>query len=112
MKVRTWPSAPSETRGVGAHVGDEAHGAAPPDPLAFVEPLGDLHGAADRESQPSRRRLLELRGNERRRRGLSPLRLLHFPDHPASLLHLAPDLFGPAALRNLRIRPVELELLA
>ena len=44
-------------------------GAAPRDLAALVEPLGDLHGAADREAETPRRGLLELRGDEGRRAG-------------------------------------------
>ena len=54
-----------EIDAVGAHIGDEA-GRAVADVDAFIEALGDLHGARRREAELARRLLLQGRGGERR----------------------------------------------
>lgn len=51
--------------GVGTHVGDQGHGARLAQFHAFVQALGDVHGALGRIPQPLAGRLLDGRGDER-----------------------------------------------
>ena len=68
------------SRRVGAHVGDQADRARVADLAALVEALGQAHRLGDREAQLPRRVLLELRGDERRRRVLLLLLRLELGD--------------------------------
>ncbi len=102
-----------DARGVGAHVRDQSDRAAPGDLAAFVESLRDLHRAPHRETEPRRGRLLELRGDEGRRRVLAPLGGLDRRDRPGRLRDVVDDARWPTSSSGRRgICSVELELLA
>ncbi len=57
-----------QTQRVGTHIGDKAHGALTLDVHAFIQLLGDGHGAPRRHTKAARSLLLKRGGDERRRR--------------------------------------------
>ena len=98
-------------RRVGPHVRDQTDGPATRDLAPLVEALRDLHRPAHGEPETARRGLLELRGDERGRRVLAPLRGVHFRDPPDGPLRLFANACGRGFGFETRIGPVELELL-
>ena len=68
--------------GVGAHVGDETDGAFGAEFDAFIEALGDHHGALDGHAEFARGVLLELGGGEGRQRIAAALGALDGLDGP------------------------------
>ena len=94
-----------EIDAVGAHIGDEA-GRAVADVDAFIEALGDLHGARRREAELARRLLLQGRGGERRIRvALDRLRFDR-GDREVRLLQRGLECFGLRARAD--VEPVDL----
>ena len=71
-----------DTSGIGPHIGDETHGAFVAQLDAFIELLRELHGSPRLKTQLSRRLLLQLAGDERRRRITAALLFLDFADYP------------------------------
>ncbi len=97
--------------GVGPHVGDETDRAPVADLLALVEPLGDPHGALDREAVAPGGVLLEAAGDEGRSRVLLGLLALDGGDPEAAGAQGLDDggrLLLVLDLRALAVDPVEL----
>ena len=99
------------TRRVRAHIRDEADRAAVADRLALVEPLRDLHRAADAEAD-ARRVLLQLGRREGRRRASLPLLGVDLHDRNRGALDVGARGLGLFGGGETRVRPVEPELLA
>ncbi len=82
-----------DARGIGAHVGDEADRAFVAAQLhAFIEVLGQHHGALDAEAQLARGVLLQLAGGEGRSRAAAALPLFDRAHRPNGLLQRRADL--------------------
>src|SRR6185503_12357597 len=76
--ARLTGSAFGHARRVGPHVGDETHRALGAELDAFVQVLGDAHGALRAERQFLGALLLQRRGRERRRRILAAFAAFYF----------------------------------
>ena len=95
-------------RRVGAHVGDQAHRAAVADLPSFVEPLGEGHGALDREAEPARRLLLQAAGDEGRPGALLRLLALDPGDPETAPLEVGDDAARLLAIVYLGLLAVDL----
>ena len=80
--------------GIGTHVGDEADQAFFAKLDAFIQTLGDHHGALHAETQFAGRVLLQLAGGERRSRVAAALFLFGGADDPVGVFERRADLFG------------------
>ena len=89
-----------------------SHGASARDVPALVEPLGDLHRAPHGKGQTPRGRLLELRGDKRRRRALASFGGLDADDLPGRFLDVGSHAFCRRLRSQAGIGPVELQLFA
>ena len=75
-----------DARRIGTHVGDQADGSLFAQINAFIQALGDHHGALHAEAQLARGVLLELAGRKRGSRILAPLFLLDRAHRPRCAL--------------------------
>src|SRR2546426_7413204 len=85
---------------IGTHVSDESDQAFFAQFHAFVEPLGDHHGALYAEAQLARGVLLQLTGGEWRSCVAPPLLTVHNTDDPIGLLQTRVDLLRVLAVGN------------
>ena len=89
--------------GVGTHVGDQTNRALVAEIDAFIQPLGDHHGALHAETQLARGILLELAGGKRRSRTATAFALFHRANVPVGLLQRGAQLFGLFRVGNRRL---------
>ena len=81
-------------RRIGTHVGDETDQAFFAQFHAFIQALGDHHGALHAETQFARGILLQLAGGERRSRVAAALFAIDGADQPVSFLESGADLLS------------------
>ena len=86
------------SRGIGTHVGDQADEAFFPEFDAFIQALGDHHGALHAEAQLARGILLQFAGGERRRCVAATLFLVDRAYNPVGLFQSDANLFGVLAV--------------
>ena len=99
----------ADAQGVGSHIGNQTHGPLPRDVHAFIELLGDGHGAPGGHAQLPGRVLLEGGGGERWRGAALLVGPLHGLDSEGlilRLLHNGFHLFGGFQLCLFPISPV------
>ncbi len=93
--------------GVGTHVGDEADGALGAEFDAFIEALGDHHGALDGHAKFARGVLLELGGGERRQRVAAALGALDGLHGPGGGLQGIDDALGLLFVGDLQLFAID-----
>ena len=86
---------------IGSHVGDQTDGTFLTQFHAFIEPLGDHHGALHAEAQLAGGILLQLAGGERWGRIAAPFFAVNRPNQPVSFLQSGADFLRFVTIRNL-----------
>ena len=86
---------------IGSHVGDQTDGTFLTQFHAFIEPLGDHHGALHAEAQLAGGILLQLAGGERWGRIAAPFFAVNRPNQPVSSFQGGTDFLRFVTVRDL-----------